>query len=366
MAAPGRWPTGDQPLTYENLLRPLLFRSDAETAHLRVMALLRAAQRFGPAWDAPAPLLPGAPMRLFGLEFAGPLGLAAGLDKDGEAWRVWPALGFGFAEIGTVTPRPQVGNPRPRLFRLPECEALLNRMGFNSAGAQAVAARLPPRGHSAIPIGVNVGKNRDTPLDGTAEDLCAAIETLVKHSDYLVINVSSPNTPDLRRLQSPRAVAELVRQCLVAADGVPLLVKVAPDFAPGELEETALAAVDAGCAGLIAANTTVSRPGDAGHHLLAAEQGGLSGSPLRELATAAVRRAWSTVGQRVPIIGVGGIDSPASALEKLCAGASLLQVYSGLVYRGPGLAPELHRGLGDLLRQSGQTWRQAIGSENNI
>ncbi len=351
------------PLAYENLLRPLLFVADAETAHQRVMALLRAAQHLGPQWDAPPPQVPGAPLRLFGLEFAGPVGLAAGLDKDGEAWRVWPALGFGFAEIGTVTPRPQPGNPKPRLFRLPECEALINRMGFNSAGAQAVADRLPPRGTSAIPLGVNVGKNRDTPLEAAAEDLCQAIELLVKSADYLVINVSSPNTPDLRRLQSPRAVAELVRQCLAVAGGVPLLVKVAPDFGPGELEETAVAAVDAGCAGLVTANTTVTRPGAAAQHPLAAEQGGLSGAPLRNLATAAVRRVWSAVGQRVPIVGVGGIDSPESALEKLSAGASLLQVYSGLIYHGPGLVHHLHRQLAESVGQRGQTWLQAAGQE---
>lgn len=359
--------SGDQadPLSYEKLLRPLLFRADAETAHRRVMAALALANRWGPQCSAPLPQLPGAPIQLFGLEFSGPIGLAAGLDKDGEAWRLWPALGFGFAEIGTVTPRPQPGNPRPRLFRLPASEALINRMGFNSAGAQAVAERLPPRGTSAIPLGVNVGKNRATPLEGAADDLCQAIEALVDRADYLVINVSSPNTPDLRRLQSPRAVAELVRQCLAVANGAPLLVKVAPDFEPGELEETATAAVDAGCAGLIAANTTTTRHGLAAQDPSAAEQGGLSGAPLRELATAAVQRAWSAVGQRVPIIGVGGISTAEHSLEKLSAGASLLQVYTGLIYGGPGLVPRIHRELAELLRERGLTWLQAIGHKNH-
>ena len=268
----------------------------------------------------------------------------------------WEWLGFGFAELGTVTPRPQEGNPRPRLFRLPAERALINRMGFNSVGAEAVRDRLAAAPRARIPIGVNVGKNRDTPNERAADDYRAAMGPLRDWADYFVINVSSPNTIGLRALQDPGAIGALVSAALEVArsDGRarPVLVKIAPDFEGGALEATVRAALDGGASGFVASNTTVSREGVAASRF-AGESGGLSGTPLRHRATETVRRVYRCSGGSVPIIGVGGVCDAESAYEKIRAGATLVQVYTGLIYEGPGIARSINRGLLRLLDRDG-------------
>jgi dihydroorotate dehydrogenase len=343
---------------YDELIRPLLFHLDAEEAHVRVLALLARTrplasilQGLGSQDD------PRLHSRAFGLDFRNPVGLAAGLDKHGEAAHAWPWLGLGFAEIGTVTPRPQPGNPRPRLFRLLEDEAIINRMGFNSLGADAVLRNLRGAGRVGIPLGVNVGRNKDTPNEQAVDDYLAAIETLREVADYAVVNLSSPNTPELRALQQPVHVRTLVEQAVRAAlcpggRRVPVLVKVAPDFAPGELEASVDAALEGGAAGIVASNTTTARPRDLrSRHAI--EIGGLSGRPLRDLATLVISRVYARTGGRVPIIGVGGIASAEDAYAKVRAGADLVQVYTGLVYQGPGLIARICQGLAELAGRDG-------------
>lgn len=351
-------------MLYDELLRPLLFRLDAEEAHVRVLDLLARARPLAP-WlhglgGEPDPRLR---TRLLGLDFAHPVGLAAGLDKHGQAAHAWRWLGLSFAEIGTVTPQPQPGNPRPRLFRLVQDQGIINRMGFNSLGAQAVGRNLLAAGPVGIPLGVNVGKNKDTPNERAVDDYVAAIETLRGVADYLVVNLSSPNTPDLRALQQPVHVRSLVRQGVAAAGQVPVLVKVAPDFATGELEASVDAALEGGAAGILACNTTLARP-PALRSPNANETGGLSGQPLRDLATATVRRVRARTQGRVPIVGIGGIASAQDAYDKVLAGADLVQVYTGLVFHGPGLIPRIRTGLADLLARDGfRSVAEAVGQE---
>ncbi len=341
-------------MLYREVLRPLLFLRDAETAHRAVLERLghwrigtHLAERLLNVDD------PRLQSTVLGLHFRNPVGIGAGLDKHAEAVSAWRSLGFGFCEIGTVTPVPQDGNPLPRMFRLQPDEAVINRMGFNSLGADAVVANLAAAGRVGIPVGVNVGKNKLTPNEDAAADYERAIHTLAPLADYIAINLSSPNTPDLRALQKPELVQSLVRRCVQAAQpGQPVLLKVAPDFAPGELEETVAAALEGGAAGIIASNTTVTRQG-LRSVALAAETGGLSGKPLREMATATVRRVFRVTRGRVPIIGVGGIASAEDAYEKILAGANLVQVYTGLIYEGPTLAAKINRGLVGLLERDG-------------
>ena len=332
------------------LLRPLLFALPPETSHRVALAALRT---FG--------ALPGGKLRhaggtrLLGLEFANRIGAAAGLDKDGVAVAGLARLGFGFVEVGTVTPRPQLGNPKPRLFRLTEDEALVNRLGFNSCGADAVAANLRRlRAGAGVPIGVNIGKNRDTPLAEAAADYVVGLTALYDFADYFTVNVSSPNTPGLRDLQAAPATAALIgelcgvrNELAVRREGgsraKPLLVKLAPDLAPQDLEATAVAALEAGAAGFVAGNTTLARPatlrsGSAG------QAGGLSGRPLLPLAIDAVRRLRAGIGDGPVLIGVGGIASATDARAMLDAGADLVQVYTALVYEGPRLVYRLVQG----------------------
>ncbi len=342
---------------YRALIRPWLFRHDPEDAHHFVMGLLRRwpigcglARRLLAVDD------PRLRVEALGLSFGNPIGLGAGLDKDGEAAGAWGALGFGFVEIGTVTPRPQEGNPRPRLFRLASERALINRMGFNSAGAETVRANLARGGATGIPIGINVGKNRDTPNERAADDYRAAMAPLVPFADYFVINVSSPNTKGLRALQEAGAVGDLVAAAVEVARGDgrarPVLVKLAPDFEGDALEETVRAARAAGAAGFVATNTTVGRTGVEGSPF-AAEAGGLSGAPLRARATEVLRRVYRATDGALPIIGVGGVATAADAYEKIRAGASLVQVYTGLIYEGPCIARAINRGLLALLARDG-------------
>lgn len=348
------------------LVRPLLFRLSAERAHRLAGAALvpwqMALQRRPPRPPPPDPLLA---QRLWGLEFANPLGLAAGFDKNGELPHVWAALGFGFAELGTVTALAQAGNPQPRLFRLPDDGALLNRLGFNNRGATRVAAELTARlagGRPPIPLGINLGKSKLAPLDDAAADYCASLRALHGLADYLVVNVSSPNTPGLRDLQAEAQLAPLLaalqaenRRLADAAGGAPrpLLLKIAPDLADEALPSIVALARAHDLAGLIATNTTIDRGALPAGHPLAGEPGGLSGAPLRARSTAVVRALYRIAGPGLPIVGVGGIASGADAYEKIRAGAALVQAYTGFVYRGPRFAALVLDELRALLRRDG-------------
>ena len=305
-------------------------------------------------------------VRCMGLEFDSPLGMAAGFDKGEVLVRGLHALGFGHVEVGTITPRPQAGNPRPRLFRLPEHRALINRMGFNNEGTAACGqrlARLPREGRGIV--GVNVGKNKDTPNERAVDDYLAAIDALHPWADYLVVNLSSPNTPGLRDLQDRAPLERLLGACVDRARplGKPLLVKLAPDLAPEALDEAVDVAVACGTSGIIATNTTIQRPGAVAAHPRAGEAGGLSGAPLAPLALFALRRAHARAAGRIPVVGVGGIMDAADAYARIRAGASLVQVYTGLIYGGPALPRRILEELPELLRRDGfGSVEEAIGT----
>jgi len=331
-------------------VRPLLFALDPEAAHDFSLKSLDALNCLG-AVSLAAAALPRIPVRVLGLDFPNPVGLAAGLDKDGEHVDALAALGFGFLEIGAVTPRPQPGNPRPRVFRLPEAEALINRLGFNSRGLDAAVENLRRSRYRGI-LGVNIGTNFDTPNERASEDYLECLRKLHPYASFVTVNVSSPNTKNLRNLQQPGELDLLLaalgaeRDRLAERHGrrVPLAVKIAPDLEDAGIEAVAGCVVSRGIDAVIATNTTLSREGV--EHLPASrEPGGLSGAPLRARATAVVARLRRALPAKVAIIGVGGIASAADAREKLDAGADLVQLYTALVYRGPGLVGEIVRGL---------------------
>jgi dihydroorotate dehydrogenase len=347
-------------LGYRGLLRPALFRAydgDAEQVHHATLSALAKMARSRPALATAAALSARhrEPVELAGIRFPGIVGLAAGMDKDGVAVRAWAALGFGHVELGTVTAQGQPGNDRPRLFRLPASRALINRMGFNNAGAQALADRLATAGirrgnyATGIPIGISIGKSKVTPLVEAAEDYLTSLRVLAPYADYVAVNVSSPNTPGLRRLQDADALRELLAALVTEAwqvgsgrPPVPIFVKVAPDLEEPALEEFLAVCAGAGAEGLIATNTTLSRDGiDPADAARAAESGGLSGAPLTARARSVVR--FLAERTTLPIIGVGGILSRDDGQAMLDAGASLIQVYTGYVYRGPALVSELNR-----------------------
>jgi dihydroorotate dehydrogenase len=338
------------------LLRPLLFLLPAETAHRLTMFLLGIFWRVLPRARLPASLC----CNVLGIAFESPVGLAAGMDKDRALARAWQRLGFGFVEIGTVTPRPQPGNPRPRLFRLVPFQAVINRMGFNNAGAAIVAGRLsrlpPDRGV----ICINVGRNKDTPNERAAEDYVAAFRALAPHAQFAAINVSSPNTPGLRALQDQLSglVSALVRARNDLPRRIPLLVKLSPDESDDRLIEMARAAVDAGADGIIATNTTLDHSAVSGHRR-AGEKGGLSGAPLKDRALAVCKLLYRNV--QVPIIAVGGIFTAEDAYARIRAGASLIEIYTALVYAGPSLPQTIARGLEQLLARDGLTLQRAVG-----
>ena len=340
------------------LVRPLLFLLRPETAHGLAGALLRGGRAPQSVPDAD----PVLRQTLFGVDFPTPLGLAAGMDKGDVLAPAWFRMGFGWVEIGTITPRPQPGNPRPRLFRLVADRAIVNRMGFNNAGAQAVAERLRRLPSLPGPICINVGRNKDTPNERAAEDYVAAFRALAPHAQLAAINVSSPNTPGLRALQSE--LGTLVRAVVKARDAlprrVPVLVKLSPDEPDERLVEMAQAAQSAGADGIIATNTTLDRSAVQGHRH-AGEAGGLSGAPLRDRAQQVCSILYRAVS--VPIVGVGGIFTAQDAYARIRAGASLVQVYTALVYEGPGLPRRISRGLAALLRRDGLTLREAIGQD---
>jgi len=352
-------------MIYRAVVRTLLFGVDPEVSHDVALTLLGAA---GPVWSwVPGPGRdPLLETTVSGIRFPSPLGLAGGFDKAARAMEAWPALGFGFVEVGTVTALPQPGNPRPRLFRLPEDEALINRLGFNSPGADAVAARLAAlrRRRYPIPLAVNIGRSRAVGNEAASDDYAVSLDRLHAFADFLVVNLSSPNTPGLRALQMREAAVPLLDRLAArnrALGEKPLFVKVAPDLTEGELEEI-VSALDGRAHGLVAANTTVRRDG-----LRSAardEAGGVSGRPLRDLATRTIRTLWRLTRGRVPIIGVGGIFTAEDAYEKIKAGAALVELYTGFVYGGPGAPRRIARGLRTLLARDGfQSLSQAVGVE---
>ena len=331
-------------------VRPLLFALDPERAHGLSLKSLDVLARLGAASLA-ATRAPRVPVRVMGLDFPNPVGLAAGLDKDGRHIDGLAALGFGFLEVGAVTPRPQPGNPRPRLFRLPEAQALVNRLGFNNRGVDTLVENIRRARYRGV-LGVNIGKNFDTPNERAADDYLACLRKVYAHASFVTANVSSPNTKDLRALQDPDGLDALLvaltaeRDRLAKQHGrrVPLAVKIAPDLDESGIETIADRVAARGIDAVIATNTTVSREG-VEHLPTSREPGGLSGAPLKALATAVVAKLRRALPARVAVIGVGGIASAADAREKLDAGANLVQLYTALVYRGPGLVGEIVRGL---------------------
>lgn len=339
-----------------SLLRPALFQIDAERAHGLALALLKVLPGRKPA--------PGGPLacEVAGIAFPNPLGLAAGFDKDAQAPDSVLRLGFGFAEVGSITPLPQAGNPRPRLFRLAEDRAVINRMGFNNGGAAQAAERLRGRKYRPGIVGVNIGANKDSP--DRIGDYATMTRLMAPLARYLAVNVSSPNTPGLRALQDKEALAALLDAVLAARGpgGPPVFLKVAPDLEPADIDAIARIALDKGLGALIVANTTISRPPLQSRH--AAEAGGLSGAPLRDLAQQRLRDFRSATGGAIPLIGVGGIASAEHAWARIRAGASLVQLYSAMVYEGPGIARRITKGLLRLMRRDGfASIAEAVGSE---
>ncbi len=372
---------------YRRFVGPLLQRDDgADAEQLSRLALSTLAQaslrRRWPGVNGALTALeeqlrrrdPRLEQTLFGCRFANPVGLAAGFDKNGVAAAIWDVFGFGFAELGTVTWHAQSGNPRPRLFRLAQERAALNRMGFNNDGARAVRRllerqALPPPGQRPAVLGINLGKSRVVSLEQAGEDYAASLELLAPLADYAVVNVSSPNTPGLRDLQEEGQLRRLVERLRRLPGCPPLLVKIAPDLEDDAIDSIARLAYEEGLAGVIAVNTSLDRLGlqerrlEATGRSLAEESGGLSGRPLRARALEVLRRLRATAGPALPLIGVGGIDSPEAAWERITAGAALIQVYTGWIYEGPQLVPTILDGLAQQLDRHGLgTIAEAVGT----
>ncbi len=334
------------------LMKPWLFRMDAEHAHEWTTRMMRISHRLGLLTFGQEPVTsPQSQVRCLGLTFPNALGLAAGMDKSASAVEAWGALGFGFVEVGTLTPRPQPGNPKPRLFRLPEHDALINRMGFNNPGIHAAVKRLAKRRTSAV-VGVNIGKNFDTPNEDAVKDYLLGLQAAYPVADYIAVNISSPNTKGLRDLQAEESIRALLaalktEQARLAREHgklKPVLVKIAPDLDGQQIEALARVFNELGVDGVIATNTTISRAAIVGHPL-ENEAGGLSGAPVRERSTQVIQAFRMLLKEGTPIIGVGGILSGRDATEKLQAGANLVQIYSGLVFRGPALIQDVLKGI---------------------
>ena len=348
-------------------VRQVLFKAPPERIHTLVFAALRGATATGVARRGLrrglAPHDPILASTVFGARFPGPLGLAAGFDKDGLGLGTWGALGFGYAEIGTVTAQPQPGNPEPRLFRLPDDRGLLNRMGFNNRGAGELALRLA-RHDPDVPIGVNIGKSKITPPERAAEDYAASARLLGPLANYLVVNVSSPNTPGLRDLQAVESLRPIL-SAVLAETTAPVLVKIAPDLSDEDVDAVADLAVELGLAGIVATNTTISRTGLRTPHVADLGPGGVSGPPVAHRALEVLRRLYRRVGDRLVLIGVGGIETADDAWERITAGASLLQGYTGFVYGGGLWAKHIHDGLAARLHAGGfSSLSEAVGSAN--
>jgi len=327
------------------LLRPLLFKLDAETAHEWTVKMLRMSHSLG--LIQPPPANPKTQVALLGLTFPNCVGLAAGMDKSASAVDAWGALGFGFVEVGTLTPRPQPGNPTPRLFRLIDKDALINRMGFNNPGIVSAVEKLERRNTECV-VGVNIGKNFDTPNERAVDDYVTCLKAAYATADYIAVNISSPNTKGLRDLQAEEPIRRLVttlkeeQSKLKSLHGkhTPMLVKIAPDLDEAQIDSLVRVFTECSLDGVIATNTTISRAAVQGHPL-ANETGGLSGAPVTQRSTEVINALRSALPASMPIIGVGGILSVDDAKTKLSAGASLVQLYTGLVYRGPGLVADI-------------------------
>lgn len=335
-----------------SLIRNALFKLDPETAHNLTLEWLGAAERLK-LLSIMKPRPAFSPVEVMGLRFSNALGLAAGLDKDGDYFNALGALGFGFVEIGTVTPRPQSGNPKPRLFRLPTQEAIINRMGFNNKGVDHLVEQVKRRRYGGI-LGINIGKNATTPLENAVDDYLLCLQKVYAHAEYITFNISSPNTPGLRDLQFGDSLSRMLerlkaeQQDRYHAEGryVPLVVKIAPDMDDLAIEQVASVLVEQGMDGVIATNTTVGREGVEGlPH--SDEAGGLSGLPVRDKSTRVIAALYGHLKDRLPIIGVGGISDGPSAREKIQAGAKLVQAYTGFIYRGPSLVTEVTRALSE-------------------
>ncbi|MDQ8204589.1 quinone-dependent dihydroorotate dehydrogenase [Pelagicoccus sp. SDUM812003] len=345
---------------YQNLARPLFFKLDPERAHevtvdgLRALCAVPGMARVLASFNQ----LPSAakPVELFGVRFPNRIGLAAGFDKNAVCWRAFEAFGFGHVEIGTVTFKAQPGNPKPRLFRYPEHKAVLNRMGFNNHGAQSVAVRLgkgPAVGERRIPLGVNIGKSKVAPLDKAVEDYIGSFTLLAEHADYVAINVSSPNTPDLRKLQEESRLRELLseltrcnneRETKNPGSRKPILLKIAPDLSVGQLDDILSILSELHLDGIIATNTTMAREGPFAD---INQPGGISGAPICDMSTKMIAHIAKVTDGKLPIIGVGGITNPDTAAQKLDAGASIVQIYSGMIFEGPLVAKRVARALAE-------------------
>ena len=328
------------------ILRPLLFKLDPESAHRVTFNGIELARKLG---LLQAVSIPCQPRNVMGLSFPNPVGLAAGLDKNGEHLDALAALGFGFIEIGTVTPRPQPGNPAPRIFRIPQARAIINRLGFNNHGVDQLIENVRRSAYQGI-LGINIGKNFDTPLEKAVDDYLTGLQKVYRHASYVTVNISSPNTQNLRRLQAADALDRLLGRLkseqakLAQAHGkyVPMAVKIAPDLVAAEIQAIAALLMKHRIDGVIATNTTIARTGIE-HLPLAQESGGLSGAPLTQRATAVIQQLHRLLQGAIPIIGAGGIMSADDAQDKLTAGANLIQLYTGLIYRGPDLVKEIAR-----------------------
>lgn len=360
---------------YRNCIRPILFAQDSERAHDFTLKTLSRISRSSAACSAVGNLFsaPELPVEAFGLKFPNPIGLAAGMDKFAAAVPAWEKIGFGFCELGGVTRHAQPGNPPPRMFRAPADGAIVNRMGFNNLGAEAFAQALADwkkRGRwPNHPVGINLGKSKVTPLEKAAEDYAGSFRLLREYADFFVINVSSPNTPGLRQLQDKAALDEILEAvCEVRksdATKPAILVKVAPDLSFEALDEILELIAARNISGIVATNTTIARPetNDARLRAIYSETGGLSGKPLRERSTEIIRHIFKQTRGQLPIIGVGGIFTTEDAWEKIIAGASLLQIYSGMVYEGPGLPKKIVSGLIRRMKNENVHYKDLIGSE---
>ncbi|GIP33915.1 quinone-dependent dihydroorotate dehydrogenase [Paenibacillus sp. J2TS4] len=362
-------------MLYRSLAKPVLFRMDAEKAHHLIINGLSKGARFpgmasllGQLYGTvPSPKLE---VKLWDIEFPNPIGLAAGLDKNGQAVPGFSAIGFGFMEVGTVTPKPQTGNDRPRLFRLPEDLALINRMGFNNVGADQMAVNLRQTGRRTIPVAVNIGKNKTTSNEEAEQDYRECLRKLYPFGDFFVVNISSPNTPDLRKLQHGEELKRLLeavmeerdRQSGQDARPKPVLVKIAPDISDQDLEYIMDTILASPISGIIATNTTIRRDGLG--HPNASETGGLSGKPLTARSTDVIKAIYRLTRGRIPIIGCGGIFNAQDAYDKIRAGANLVEVYTSLIYEGPGLIKRLNAGLLELLERDGCSHiSEAVGAD---
>ena len=356
------------------LIKKYLFRLDPEDVHHKTVALLKLAEKMG-GGGLLEKMYGSADSRLastvMGIHFPNPVGLAAGFDKNAEVYRGLAALGFGFVEVGTITPKAQPGNDRPRLFRLVEDKAVINRMGFNNEGAERVKDNLQDFENAHVPIGINIGKNKATPNEDAADDYETCLEVLYPYGHYFVINVSSPNTPNLRDLQETDSLRQLIaaiqdKKYDLEHKGAlekPIMLKVAPDMADEQMSDIIRLAKEQGLSGIIATNTTLSREG-LRNQSVSGEAGGLSGLPLKDRSTAWIKEIYQEVGDKLPIIGVGGIFTGDDAYEKIRAGASLIQVYTGMIYEGPAIAKNINTRLLELMDRDGISHiSEAVGAD---